>query len=382
MVAPIILVVDDEPDNFDVIDAFLDECGYQLHYVANGEQALTSLEITKPDLILLDVMMPVLDGFAVCQALKQMPRWRHVPIIMVTALASKEDLARCLKAGADDFIGKPVNRLELQARVRSMLRIKSQFDRIQWFSNSQRNTINMLGKNLTQLSQSIARSLPHEINTPLNGLVGTIEILQDEFEELSAGEVRELLGILAEMAGCLESLLQKFLTYVELELITSPDPALSRPPMTAPIDPARLVDRLNHQAGLRTPDLSINLQPATIALSPHYLDVLISELLSNALKFSLPGTRISLTGIADTQEWVLTITDQGRGMTKQQIAEIKPFQQFDRQASDRPGIGLGLKIAQKIVELGKGRLVLDSEPGKATQVQVSLPLSPTQSPTP
>lgn len=128
---PSILVVDDEPDNFDVIEALLSSQDYQLHYATNGQEAIASLELFQPDVILLDVMMPGMDGIEVCQRIKSMPQWESVPIIMVTALTSKEDLAKCLEAGADDFISKPLNSLEFRARVKSMLRIKKQYDRLE-----------------------------------------------------------------------------------------------------------------------------------------------------------------------------------------------------------------------------------------------------------
>jgi len=139
---PSILVVDDEPDNFDVIETLLsasediaqENQDYDLHYAANGKDAIASLEIFQPDLILLDVMMPEMDGIEVCRRIKAMPQWSAVPIIVVTALTAKKDLAKCLFAGADDFISKPVNRLELTARVRSMIRIHQQYQQLATFN--------------------------------------------------------------------------------------------------------------------------------------------------------------------------------------------------------------------------------------------------------
>ena len=129
-----ILVVDDEPDNFDVIETLLSDRDYLLHYAASGQEGIASLDIFKPDLILLDVMMPGMDGIEVCQRIKAMPQWAAVPTIMVTALTTKQDLAQCLKAGADDFISKPIDRLELTARVRSMLRIRQQYQQLATFN--------------------------------------------------------------------------------------------------------------------------------------------------------------------------------------------------------------------------------------------------------
>ncbi|WP_033374299.1 EAL domain-containing protein [Spirulina subsalsa] len=129
-----LLIVDDEPDNFDVIETLLIEEDYDLHYAANGTEAISVLPIIQPDLILLDVMMPVLDGIEVCKRIKAMAEWARTPIIMVTALSSKDTLAECLAAGADDFIAKPVSRLELMARVRSMLRIHQQYQQLTVFN--------------------------------------------------------------------------------------------------------------------------------------------------------------------------------------------------------------------------------------------------------
>ncbi|GBO56111.1 two-component hybrid sensor and regulator [Pseudanabaena sp. lw0831] len=126
-----VLVIDDEADNFDVIETILSDQDYQLHYAASGKDAIAYLDTFQPDLILLDVMMPVMDGIEVCRSIKALPKWQAVPIIMVTALNTKEDLARCLNAGANDFISKPLNSLEFRARVSSMLRIKEQHDRLE-----------------------------------------------------------------------------------------------------------------------------------------------------------------------------------------------------------------------------------------------------------
>lgn len=144
---PSILVIDDEPNNFDVIQALLGDRGYIFHYASSGQRALERLALGdsnrlvggaarqehrfQPDLILLDVMMPDLDGIEVCRRIKASPTLQSVPIIMVTALADKADLEKCMSTGADDFIAKPVHRIELLARVSSRLRVKQQYDSLQ-----------------------------------------------------------------------------------------------------------------------------------------------------------------------------------------------------------------------------------------------------------
>ena len=123
-----ILIIDDEESIFEVIEGLLLREGYDLTYVSSGKEALNQIEEIQPDVILLDLMMPEMDGLETCQQIKANQRWCHIPIIMVTALSSKEDLARSLEAGADDFLSKPINSIEMRARVRSMLRIKLQYD--------------------------------------------------------------------------------------------------------------------------------------------------------------------------------------------------------------------------------------------------------------
>ncbi|MGA1263558.1 MAG: response regulator [Prochlorothrix sp.] len=161
-----ILVVDDEPLNYEVIEEFLSTEDYELHYVPNGIDALNSIgKIYAPDLILLDFMMPGLDGVEVCRRLRATPEWKMVPIIMVTALNGKEDLARCLNAGADDFISKPLHRLELVSRIQAMLRLKYQYDEVKKLSHLQQDTIQFLERSLAQIHGNLGSTLSHEMVT-------------------------------------------------------------------------------------------------------------------------------------------------------------------------------------------------------------------------
>jgi len=158
-----ILIIDDEPHNFDVLEALLHDQGYQLHYAASGQEAITTLDTFNPDLILLDVMMPEMDGITVCRRIKAMPKWETLPIVMVTALTTKKDLAECLTAGADDFIGKPIDSLELKARVRSMLRIRHQYQQLETFKTQLEATVQQRTAQLqTMIFQDALTKLPSQ----------------------------------------------------------------------------------------------------------------------------------------------------------------------------------------------------------------------------
>ena len=123
-----ILIVDDELAGRETLVDLLDGQSYNLVFANNGAEALEKVAKLRPDLILLDVMMPGMDGFEICRQIKAEKTWQHIPIILVTALDGKKDLVRGLDAGADDFLSKPVHGMELRARVRSMLRSKTQYD--------------------------------------------------------------------------------------------------------------------------------------------------------------------------------------------------------------------------------------------------------------
>ncbi|MGD1808967.1 hybrid sensor histidine kinase/response regulator [Dapis sp. BLCC M126] len=374
-----ILVVDDEPENFDVIEGLFLNQDYELSYSPSGQDAIDSLGIYfHPDLILLDVMMPEIDGIEVCRQIKAMPEWQAVPIIMITALTSKEDLARCLAAGADDFISKPVNSLELRARVHSMVRIKQQYDKIQNWSRLQQSTIQLLESSLTELRGNLARSLSHELNTPLNGILSSFLLLDSYLDDMDTEEIQEIINIGTTSAKRLEKVTQKFLTYLYLELQAHKSlddqtsdidlqEAETHTSFISEIAPAqaKAFDRFN--------DLTMEIQAATIRLTSQHLQWLIDELLDNAFKFSEPQTPVKIYGQVVDEVFQLNISDCGRGMTQDQIDKIGAFMQFERYNYEQQGVGLGLKIAQKIIDLYRGKMLIFSTYQKETIIQIELP---------
>jgi len=322
--------------------------------------------------------MPEMDGIEVCLKIKANPKIKHTPIIMVTALTEKDDLAKCLDAGADDFISKPVNQIELRARVNSMLRLQEQYKNIQMLSILQENTILVLTKNLEELSKNLTTTLPHEINTPLNGVYGVLDLLINKKQELSE-EINDLLILAFESVKRLRKLTQRFLIYSQLEIKNSKiNTKQSVDLEIQDITTKSLIeDIISYQANKneRINDLLIDFNDFQApAIKSKDFQHLIMELIDNAFKFSEVGTQVTFISKIVNNQFNLTITNQGRIMTTEQIATIGPFKQFERQYYEQQGVGLGLKIASLILQIYQGKLSIVSNHELGTKVEIQLPL--------
>ena len=348
MKTPSLLVIDDEAENFDVIETFLTDQNYQFYYLSRAKETFNHLDTFQPDLILLDLMMPDIDGIELCQRIKAHPKWQSLPIIMITALNSKEDLARCLNAGADDFLDKPINRLELRARVQSLLRIKKQYDNIEHLCQVQRDTITMLESTLNQLRGNFASRLSHELNTPLNGIIGVFELLQYDLEEMEISEIRELLELANQSARRLEESTQKILIYLELATAYQDKLNFGATPLSTSIIESSL--HSHAQTFNRSDDFIYNIQEAEIYLSQRYLSIILQELVENALQFSSPKTPIEISTQATEDTITLSIHDFGEGLNPKQVVAINNLMSLDYQLDEKQRVlGMGLRIVRKIL---------------------------------
>jgi signal transduction histidine kinase len=323
-------------------------------------------------------MMPGINGIQVCQHIKAMPKWQAVPIVMVTALSSKSDLAQCLGAGADDFISKPVNSEELRARVKSMLRIKKQFDKIQSLTQIQENTIDTLKISLGALRGNLASNLSHELNPPLYGIIAitaSIEVIKDYLQDMEIAPALEMLDLVEQSACRIEILTKRLLVYFELEAFVSKQHPVN--PMRTKFSSTAIETTLRSQAqsANRSNDLVFSLEDAEILLSEQYLSTLLYELVDNALKFSPLGTSITVSSQIEGDMLKLSVLDLGRGMTEAQIAKIDAFIQFERETYEQQGTGLGLIICRKIAELSGGQFWIESVYQYEIKVHLTLPIA-------
>lgn len=359
-------VVDDEVNNFTVIELLLAQSPYQLEYFDGGVSMLEAIQADLPDLFLLDVMMPGIDGIALCQQLKNNDRTKHIPIIMVTALSSREDLARCLDAGADDFISKPLNGLELRARVRSLLRIKQQYDELQ--------SLVHLRDDMLQMRLDLSHMVIHDLRNPLaNILLGT-QILQ--MREVDARTRVKLEQI--EYAGHrLETMIDSLLITAKLEsgkLALQPEP----------VELAKLIHAVQAEFQLIAQQQQVELvtiiAPAFEALTVNgdalLLRRVLDNLLSNALKFSPPQTTVQITLLAQADRILLQVADQGQGIDPELRTQIFAKFEVGQHLPQVKQMGLGLAFCKLVIEAHDGTITVDDHLPQGTVFTVALPDNP------
>ncbi len=376
-----ILIVDDEPDNFDVLESLLPDENYRLHYAISGENAIASLDKFDPDVILLDVMMPGIDGVEVCKRIKAMPEWKSVPIVMVTALSGKKDLSRCLAAGADDFVNKPVNGVELRARVNSMLRIKKQHDQIQSFSKLQRHNINSLNKNLNEIRLNLAaefsRELYHPLDTILDTILDTTEQLSKNIELLSIPAIRNILSQNNRSTLQLRKLMQKFCFYIHL-VVEKPEYHHRDSLSPKSIVKQSLLNQLKEVT--KPSNLICEIEDVKLAIDSNHFQWICNESIEHILQKASSSvlTRISGETVGDT--FHLSLSTSYKSGSNSSITEMTKPIQMDLSAGKEQELEIGLKIVKKLVNNYDGTFLLSNANEEETTVYLILPLVPDRLP--
>ncbi|NEN89369.1 MAG: hybrid sensor histidine kinase/response regulator [Okeania sp. SIO3H1] len=331
---PSILVIDDEPNNFDVIEALLSDQDYELYYAASGEEGIANLETYNPDLILLDVMMPGIDGIEVCRQIKATSVWQAVPIIMITALSAKSDLANCLNAGADDFISKPVNAIELRARVSSMLRIKYQYDNLQ---------------TMLKLREDMVKMVVHDLRNPLTIVLFGLELLKNpnypqDKQNLklnqvysSAQTLQVLIDDLLKMA-LLESG-QIRLNCTRVDLCSLIESAIS--------NFEAIAEQKNQSLFSQLPEVICKKVAIDVTLYHRVLD----NLISNAIKFSPHNSQVIVSlELLKSGDYKIQVLDSGPGVPEKLRQKIFEKYEIGTMMSGVSQIGLGLAFCKMVVE--------------------------------
>ena len=366
-----ILVVDDDVANARLVGKYLHREGYIAVVAHDGRSALVKASTEPPDLILLDVMMPDLDGLAVCQRLSSDPATEEVPVIFLSARGDLTDRVAGLDVGAVDYLVKPFEPADLLARVRAALRNKALQDDLR--------KANAELARLEQGRQEFVAMLTHDIRAMLGAVAAAIEMARLDIETPPAEDVPRFLEIAERNAQELINLTTNLLDTYRLE-----EGRLT--PRQAPVDLGHAVTdvarRLAAQADRK--DITITTSAATAGFVSGDDDLLrrvLLNLVSNALKFTPLGGRVDVRVDRATDEddahssVVVTVRDDGPGIAPD--AQRHLFERFSPLAtpavSRSAGSGLGLSFCKQVVELHGGFIWVESAPGRGSTFAFSLP---------
>lgn len=364
MVMSKILVIDDEPWLREMIRLALEQQEFEVIEATNSADGAAQAREHLPDLILCDVNMDKAGaGYTTLAKLRGDAATAAIPFILMTGMADSAGMRHGMELGADDYLPKPFKVDELYATVNARL-------------NKAKTIRDEAEKKLSLLRSQISLMMPHEMRTPLNGIISNAEMLADAADTLDPQTIAEMSREICQSGQRLERLIENFLIYAQLELVAS-DPqnvaALrsAKAEHAAEIARDEAIAQADH-AG-RIHDLVINLADAPLAMAKEYFRKIVMELVQNAFKFSENGKRVhvNLNAVGDQIE--LSVRDDGRGFSTEQIRRVGAYLQFERKMQDEQGLGLGLAIAKKLAELHGGSLIITSSQGEGSTVTIKLP---------
>ncbi len=355
-----ILLIENDPSIIKQISKALDVNTFYLYVAKNSaigyEYAMKHL----PTVIICNNEIYEAKGNEILFRLRDETFIATIPFIFLIGNSSKEKRKTAANSGFDYYIKKPFDTKELKKVVSIAI-------------EKYENLIKKSEKKMENLRGSISFSLPHEFFTPLNGILGFSELLIKDFDTLGKDEMTEMLRFIRKDAQRLKSLTENFLVYAQLEMISKDAEMVNALRQSYFINTKDILSQTAKEAARlaeRENDLLLELEDAAIRMSEGYLRKLIAEITSNAFKFSEKGTQVILAVMSNDTSIMISIIDDGRGMTAEQIASIGAYMQFNRKIYDQQGTGLGLIIAKKITELHGGEFFIESKEHGGTKINM------------
>lgn len=387
-----ILIVDDNTTNLNVLLDYLHDVGYKVLIAPNGEQALQQVTHVRPDLILLDVMMPGIDGFETCQRLKEGENTKEIPVIFMTALSDTVDKIRGFSVGGVDYITKPFQHEEVLARVNAHLTIRNLQQELQKKNEDLEKYTALLASRNEQLHEKnleldeknaqlntlnadkdkFFSIIAHDLRNPLGALRELPQIIVENIETYSRDELIRMILLQRDAAKNLFALLENLLTWSRIQrgmIEYSPQPLNLEHVIT------RNVALMKPNAEQKQITLSsLVSEPIDIQADYNMVDTVIRNLISNALKFTKEGGKIEVAASQNNDFAEIAVADTGIGIKEQYIAKLFRIDEQYRRAgtANEKGTGLGLILCKEFVEQHDGRIWVESEVGKGSTFRFTL----------
>ncbi|MFY8000390.1 MAG: hybrid sensor histidine kinase/response regulator [Candidatus Kapaibacteriota bacterium] len=361
-----ILVVEDNAIVLESIVESLKIHGYHVLQALNGLEAIPLAQKHLPHIILSDIMMDGMDGYALLNELRKDPATALIPFLFMSAKTDFDDIRFAMNLGADDYITKPFSPSSLVTTIKTRISKNAMMQ-------------SAVHDKIKQLTENLAYAMPHELRTPMTAIMGCADLIKRNIDPLNTEEILLCSDLIDTSVRRLYRLIEQFNHYAQLTLIEA-----------EPLRRKQLYTQMTMYAGDtinefvmeeatrngRTECIVIedNIGDAVLPIKSYYLEMIVREVLNNAFKFSAPNSPIRVTLSKTLQGYVVSMNDKGRGISKQHIRNIEAFTQFERQQYEQQGVGLGLALVKKILDLYGGKFIMHSEQGIGTTVQMILPL--------
>ncbi len=353
-----VLVVDDNPDNLNVLIECLNMANLKTLVALDGESALRQIPHAPPDLILLDVMMPGIDGFETCRRLKADPVTKDIPVIFLTALTETTDKIKGFAVGGSDYITKPVQHEEVLARVHTHLTLRKQQQQLSELNASKDKFFSIIA---------------HDLKNPLVVFRSYIDLLMNNLDDYSKEEIKELTGSLEKTFENFQALLENLLTWSRLQ-----QGVIDYFPQQVDLSifAERTCSLLSPQAEQKNVGLRSHIEKPTVVYADmNMIDTVFRNLVTNALKFTHAGGSVTLSAVQDEQTVTVSVADTGVGIQephRSRLFRIDSRHQKPGTAGEK-GTGLGLILCKEFIEKNDGVIWVESDVGKGTTFRFTLP---------
>ena len=366
-----ILIVDDTPANLNVLSAMLTPQGYTVRPAISGELALKAAQKSPPDLILLDIRMPGMNGYEVCNQLKSDERLRDIPVIFISALNDIEDKLKAFQAGGVDYINKPFYIEEVIARVQNHITLHQQRQEIQRLRDQDREYYEELSK----MKDQFVTIASHDLKSPLSLVRGYAELLNDLESVHNDADAQLYIQWIQRGIVTMQRLITDLLDLARIETGQSL--------ILAPVHLAKFLEQNLANIELKAQEKDIELvyhpppKDLTLQMDEAKMAQVLDNLLSNAFKYTPKNGRVEVSIVTEKDQVVIQIADNGLGIPPEAMPRL--FERFYRvQHKDflnNDGTGLGLSIVKAIVEQHGGQIWVESEVDRGSIFYVGLPLN-------